>query len=218
MRHTSYGGTSSEYVSHSVVSDSLQRDGWDPPGSSVYGTLQTRILEWVAIPFSRGSSQPRDRIWISHIAGRLFTIWVTREDCDKTPRNGWLVDIIITIFLINSNPKVYCSSFFWVKIWTIMLAEMLESSSHIALCDPGLENLKFNWNLNSRLSYMKRDFQSYDSVWDQRSRNDIKSIRTEHSSLKMKLWKLDNLRQILRRLIQQNDYWGQSRPVSKMEG
>ena len=152
------------------------------------------------------------------LPGRFFTIWVTREDCDKTPRNGWLVDIIITIFLIKSNPKVYCSSFFWVKIWTIMLAEMLESSSHIALCDPGLENIKFNWNLNSRLSYKKRDFQSYDSVWDQLSRNDIKSIRTEHSSLKMKLWKLNNLRQILRRLIHQNGYWGQSRPVSKMEG
>ena len=38
-----------------------------PPGSSVYGILQTRILEWVAIPFSRGSSQPRDHASISSI-------------------------------------------------------------------------------------------------------------------------------------------------------
>ena len=167
VRHTSYGGMGSEHVSHSVMSDSLRPNDWDPPGSSDYGTLQARILEWVAIPSSRGSSQPRDWTWVSHIVGRLFTIWVTREDCDKTPRNGWLVDIIITIFLIKSNPKVYYSSLFWVKIWTIMLAQMLEYSSHIALCDPGLENLKFNWNLNSRLSYKKRDFQLHDSGWDQ---------------------------------------------------
>ena len=41
-----------------------------PPGSSVHGILQARILEWVAISFSRGSSQPRDRTWVSCIAGR----------------------------------------------------------------------------------------------------------------------------------------------------
>ena len=50
-----------------------------PPGSSVHGILQARILEWVAIPFSRGSSQPRNRTQVSCIAGRFFTIWATRE-------------------------------------------------------------------------------------------------------------------------------------------
>ena len=50
-----------------------------PPGSSVHGILQARILEWVAIPFSRGSSQPRDGTQVSCIAGRFFTIWATRE-------------------------------------------------------------------------------------------------------------------------------------------
>ena len=43
------------------------------------GILQARILEWVAFPFSRGSSQPRDRTQASHIAGRFFTSWATRE-------------------------------------------------------------------------------------------------------------------------------------------
>ena len=47
--------------------------------SSVCGILQARILEWVAISFSRRSSQPRDRIRVSRIAGRHFTIWATRE-------------------------------------------------------------------------------------------------------------------------------------------
>ena len=51
-----------------------------PPGSSVHGILQAIVLEWVAMqPSFSGSSQSRDRIWVSHIAGRFFTIWATRE-------------------------------------------------------------------------------------------------------------------------------------------
>ena len=50
-----------------------------PPASSVHGILLVRILEWVAIPFSRGSSQPRDRAQVSCIMGRCFTVWDTRE-------------------------------------------------------------------------------------------------------------------------------------------
>ena len=46
-----------------------------PPGSFVHGILQARILEWVAISSSRGSSQPKDRTWVSYIAGEFFTHW-----------------------------------------------------------------------------------------------------------------------------------------------
>ena len=49
------------------------------PGSSVHGFSQAEILEWVAISFSRGSSQLRDWTWVSCIAGRHFTIWATRK-------------------------------------------------------------------------------------------------------------------------------------------
>ena len=49
------------------------------PSSSIHGILQSRILEWVAIAFSRGSSQPRDQTQVSRVAGRHFTIWATRE-------------------------------------------------------------------------------------------------------------------------------------------
>ena len=48
------------------------------PGSSVHGIFQARVLEWVAISFSRGSSWPRDWTRISCIAGRRFTVWATR--------------------------------------------------------------------------------------------------------------------------------------------
>ena len=50
-----------------------------PPGSSVHGMLQARMLAWAAISFSRGSSWPRDPTRASCTAGRLFTIWTTRE-------------------------------------------------------------------------------------------------------------------------------------------
>ena len=67
-----------------------------PPGSSVYGILQARILEWVAISFSRGSSQPRDWTQVSCIAGRCFNLWATREAHVKHSmvlkwRHNWIV-------------------------------------------------------------------------------------------------------------------------------
>ena len=61
--------------SKSLLSDSLPPHGL----YTVHGILQARILEWVAFPFSRGSSQPRDWTQMSHIAGGFFTSWATRE-------------------------------------------------------------------------------------------------------------------------------------------
>ena len=48
-------------------------------GFSVHGIFQARVLEWIAISFSRGSSGPRNRTQVSHIAGRCFIVWATRE-------------------------------------------------------------------------------------------------------------------------------------------
>ena len=53
---------------------------WNPKGYTVHGILQARILEWIANPFSRGSSQPRDWTQVSCIAGGFFTSWATREE------------------------------------------------------------------------------------------------------------------------------------------
>ena len=55
-----------------------------PPGSSIHGLLQAGILEWVACPFSRGSSWPRNWTWVSCIAGGFFTVWATRERVSLT--------------------------------------------------------------------------------------------------------------------------------------
>ena len=61
-----------ENESSSVVS-------YDPMDYTIHWILQARILEWVAMPFSRESSQPRNQTWVSHIAGRFFINWATRE-------------------------------------------------------------------------------------------------------------------------------------------
>ena len=51
----------------------------NPPGSSIHGIFQARVLELVAISFSRASSWPSNQTWVPHIASRCSTIWATRE-------------------------------------------------------------------------------------------------------------------------------------------
>ena len=53
---------------------------WNPMDYTVHGILQARILEWVAFPFSKGSSQPRDWTQVSRIAGGFFTNWATIQN------------------------------------------------------------------------------------------------------------------------------------------
>ena len=93
------------------------------PGSSVHGILQARILEWVAISFSRGFSQPRYWTWVSCIAGRFFTIWATREAlayraaiCSRnTMRSTYVIysflgtkwEINFNIWFHSVDPKCY---------------------------------------------------------------------------------------------------------------
>ena len=66
------------------------------PWTVVHGILQARILEWVAFPFSRGSSQPRDQTQVFRIAGGFFTSWATRE----APENMYIYINIYVCVLI----------------------------------------------------------------------------------------------------------------------
>ena len=62
-----------------ACSNSCPLSQWcDPMDYTAHGILQARILEWVAVPFSRGSSQLKNQAQVSHTAGRFFTSWVTR--------------------------------------------------------------------------------------------------------------------------------------------
>ena len=100
---------------HSVLSDSL----WphrlcSPPVSSVYGILQARILEWVAIAFCREDSRPRDWTWVSCITGRFFTVWATRKH--------WVLKLIYSIkyFPCLIGPKIIIFYMFlaeWICLW-----------------------------------------------------------------------------------------------------
>ena len=91
---------------------------WSPPGSSVHGILQQSIREWIAIPFSRGSSWPRDPTQVSWTAGRFFTIWSTRE-----ARWGFIptVQLVAIVFALSSDRPYY--SFCWMIICEIFWSE-----------------------------------------------------------------------------------------------
>ena len=109
-----------------VVSNSLQPCGLWLPGSSVHGILQARILEWVAMPSSRGSSPFRDRTCVSCIASRFFTaeplgkhyihtIWfylyeITRKDI----RRDWQQNSSHLRLALRNDCKMACIFFFEV--------------------------------------------------------------------------------------------------------
>ena len=81
--------------------------GCSPLGSSVHGILQTRTLEWVAMPSSRGSSQPRDWTWVFHVAGRFFIVWPTREAPELLGCSFiWGEDLILTSQEYNNHNPI----------------------------------------------------------------------------------------------------------------
>ena len=87
-----------------------------PPGSSVHGILQARILEWVAMPFSRGSSQPKDRTWVSLIESRFFTIWSTWESRKSRDVLRWWVLLLPLCYFLSQIYLVYASGLTSSKI------------------------------------------------------------------------------------------------------
>ena len=81
------------------------------PGSSVSGIFQATVLEWFAISFPRGSSQPRDWTWVSRIVDRRFTIWATSLGDIKTRANKKACTYIVPtarFILTNNNNKSKC--------------------------------------------------------------------------------------------------------------
>ena len=72
------------------------------PGSLVRGIFQARVLEWVAISFSRGSSQPRDQTRVSLTAGRHITVWATRRQRSSIV---WKKKLALSVSKIRSKPS-----------------------------------------------------------------------------------------------------------------
>ena len=84
----------------------------DPMDYTVHGIPQARILEWVAFPFSRGSSQPRHWTQVSSIAGIFFTSWATKEVCysDNKLLKGDEKDIYIFLSSVQFSHSVVSDS------------------------------------------------------------------------------------------------------------
>ena len=115
------------------MSDSLWLRGLWPTSLLCPWTLQIRILAWVAIPFSRRSSQPRDWTHVSHTAGRFFTIWATRE----APRGNAKV---------WSNSRRICKYSKWALLMVRMLAVWVETVNQEWLLACQIEHPGRCWN------------------------------------------------------------------------
>ena len=113
------------------------------PGSSVHGIFQARVLEGVAISFSRGSLKPRDRTQVSCIVGRCFTIWATREA--KRDWEGNQIDYILcsqrwisSIQSAKTRPGAECGSDL----------ELLIAKFHLKFKKVGKTTRPFRYDLN----------------------------------------------------------------------
>ena len=107
--------------SHSVVSLCDPMD-CNLLSFSVHGILQARILEWIAISFSRGSSRPRDRTRVSRIAGRRFNLWASREALSGN-------EFSFTSQLVRSWYHKF--SYYFIKIhWSTWHFEWISFSLH----------------------------------------------------------------------------------------
>ena len=108
-----------------------------PPGFSVHGILQARILEWVAIPFSRESSRLRDRTQVSCIAGRFFTIWATSE-AHVLSCSSFAVQLLSCVWLFATPWIAACqASLSFTISWSfrkLMSIESVMPSNHLILC------------------------------------------------------------------------------------
>ena len=81
------------------------------PGSSVHGIFQARILEWVAISFSRGYSQPRDQTCISCLlctADGFFNCWAIRETCEISWETSTILYIYLFLFFCMHSAGLWC--------------------------------------------------------------------------------------------------------------
>ena len=104
------------------------------PGSSVHGIFQARVLDWVAISLSRGSSRPRDQTRVSHTAGRRFTIWATRKAQFSSVQSLCCVQLFATPWTAARQASLSITN-----SWSLLRFMSIESvipSNHLILCRP----------------------------------------------------------------------------------
>ena len=107
-------------VSHSVVSDSVTPMDCSPPGSSVHGILQARILQWVAMPSSRGSSWPRDQTHVS-CTGRQILHYCTTSGAlweAQNSANSFQTSLRHKVCKVTNCKATFCQIRFPVLFFT----------------------------------------------------------------------------------------------------
>ena len=127
--------------SHPTLCDPMD---CSPPGSSVHWVSQARILEWVAISFSRGSSQFRNQTHVSCIACRFFTDWTTRE----AALYSLVISIWVWISLKNSLNWATPSSGVYGCFWhptPVLLAGKSNGQRSLVGCSPWGRWVRHDW-------------------------------------------------------------------------
>ena len=107
---------------------------WDPTDYRVHGILHARILEWVANPFSRGSSQPRNWTRVSCIAGGFFTSWATSSVQFSSVQSLSRVRLFVTPWIASTQASLSITT-----SWSLLNSCPIESVmpfSHLILCRP----------------------------------------------------------------------------------
>ena len=138
----------------------------DPMDDTVHGILQARILEWVALPFSRGSSQPRDWTQVSLIAGGFFNSWATRG-----AQEYWSGEPIPSLVDLP-NPGIQLGSKVSSKYHLNQIWVWLELLGHSEAKAVNLWNHVYIWFQNTmvgqvedRWSHSKREKQDRRKEW-----------------------------------------------------
>ena len=126
-----------------MMEKNLKKTLCDPMDYTILGILQARILEWVAFPFSRASSRPRNRTGVSCIAGRFFTNWVIREDLKKNRYMSMhvVVQSLSHVWLFMTPWTAACQACLSTISWSLlklMSIELVMLSNHLILCLPHL--------------------------------------------------------------------------------
>ena len=136
-----------------------------PSGSSIHGILQARILEWVAISFSRGSSQPRDRTQVFCIGGGLFTVWAIKETPEESPADT------------KENPH-------YLLMWTDFFWTFYYRTPYLRWADFSRKNVKglnkiWNWEMHclQNLKIPKRCLACFKFMSTKRVNNCCLSVR-----------------------------------------